>query len=159
MITSKTLKSTPFFEFLKPHQAKAIAQISEIGNCKNGEYIFREKERATGLYILVKGSVDLFFTVEVEYQPELRKEFPFSVINPGDVFGISALIEPHILTSSARASKPSQVIKIDMLGLLALCDQDEQLAYKLMHQIAKTTLGRLKDTQLQLATAWATPSI
>jgi len=156
MIAPKSLQFTSFFDFLTPSQVKAITKISTEATYASDAYIFRENERATGLYLLVSGNVSLFFTVEVEYRPELRKELLFSVINPGEMFGVSALIEPHILTASARATKPSQVIKIDVTGLLALCEQDEQLAYGLMHQVAKTTLGRLSDTRLQLAAAWAT---
>jgi len=156
MIATTMLYPVPFFDFLSPSERKAIADISDIRNYRDGDYIFREKELAKALCILVYGSVDLFFAVEVEYHPELRKELMFSVIGSGELFGISALIEPHILTSSARASKPSQVIQIDMNGLLALCEQNEKFAYSLMHQVAKTTIERLSATRLQLAAVWST---
>ena len=156
MIAPTMLHPVPFFDFLSPSERSAIADISEVRNYRAGEYIFREKDRAKDLCILVYGSVDLFYTVEVEYHPELRKELMFSEIGSGELFGISALIEPHILTSSARASKPSQVIQIDMHALLTLCEQNEKFAYSLMRQIAKTTIERLSATRLQLAAVWST---
>jgi CRP-like cAMP-binding protein len=155
MITPELLHHYPFFGFLTPVQLKAIARIAKEETVESGTIIFREQEHADWLCILVKGNVDLFFTIEVEYHPELRKELLFGTINPGEIFGISALIEPHILTSSARASKPSQVIKIEAPGLLALCNKDERLAYGLVSQVAKTTMQRLNATRLQLATAWS----
>jgi CRP-like cAMP-binding protein len=156
MIATTMLHPVPFFDFLSPDERKAIADIADIRNYRADEYIFREKELAKELCVLVYGSVDLFFTIEVEYHPELRKELMFSVIGSGELFGISALIEPHILTSSARASKPSQVIQIDMHGLLAFCEQNEKFAYSLMRQVAKTTIERLSATRLQLAAIWST---
>ncbi len=156
MIAPKMLHPIPFFDFLTASQRKSIADISDVFSYQAGEVIFREKERARDLCILVQGSVELFFTVEVEYHPELRKELLFSVLGPGELFGISALIEPHILTSSARAAKPSQVIQINMDGLLALCSQNEKFAYSLISQVAKTSMERLNDTRLQLAAAWST---
>jgi CRP-like cAMP-binding protein len=155
MITPELLHHYPFFEFLTPAQLKAIARLAKEETVESGTIIFREHERADWLCILVKGNVDLFFTIEVEYHPELRKELLFGTINPGELFGISALIEPHILTSSARAAKSSQVIKIEAPGLLALCEKDERIAYGLARQVAKTTMQRLNATRLQLATAWA----
>jgi CRP-like cAMP-binding protein len=156
MITPELLRHYKFFNFLTPTQLKAIARITKEETFESGTNIFHENALADGLYILVKGSVDLFFTVEVKYRPELRKELLFGVVNPGEFFGISALIEPYILTSSARASKPSLVIKIDATGLLALCNKDEKLAYGLIRQVAKTSMERLNATRLQLATAWST---
>jgi CRP-like cAMP-binding protein len=155
MITPELLHHYPFFGFLTTAQIKAMARIAKEESVESGTIIFREQEHADWLCILLKGNVDLFFTIEVEYHPELRKELLFGTINPGEIFGISALIEPHILTSSARASKPSQVIKIEAPGLLALCNQDERLAYGLVSQVAKTTMQRLNATRLQLATAWS----
>ncbi len=155
MLAPELLIHYTFFDFLTLDRLKAIAEISKQETYASGTVIFREKERAYGLYILVNGSVDLFFTVEVEYHPELHKELLFGVITPGDFFGISAVIAPYILTSSARASALSQVIKIDSAKLRALCDQDEQLAYGLMHQVAKATIERLNATRIQLAVAWS----
>jgi CRP-like cAMP-binding protein len=159
MIAPKLLQTTPFFDFLSAAQQKNIAHISQVKTYQGGDYIFREKDRAQDLCILVQGKVDLFFTVEVEYHPELRKELLFSVIGPGELFGISALIEPHILTASARASELSQVIQIDMDGLLALCDQNERFAFSLMDQVAKTTIERLNAARLQLAAVWSTARV
>jgi len=154
MIAFEILLRYPFFDFLT-HPMKAIAQISKEETYPPDTFIFRENERAEGLYILVSGSVDLFFTIDVEYHPDWHKELLFNTINPGEFFGISALIEPHILTSSARTSSVCQVIKIDAAKLIALCEQDEQFAYGLMHQVAKVTIERLNATRTQLAAAWS----
>jgi len=159
MIATKMLHPVTFFEFLTTPQLRAIAGISNEVSYESGDYVFRENEYAKELCVLVQGSIDLFFTVDVEYHPELHKELLFSEIGPGEMFGVSALIEPHILTSSARASRPSQVIKIDRLGLQALCDHDERFANGLMHQVAKTTLERLNATRLQLAAVWSTTTV
>jgi hypothetical protein len=60
------------------------------------------------------------------------------------------------LTSSARATKPSMVIKIDGVGLLDLCQKDENMAYSLIQQVARTSMERLNAARLQLATAQST---
>lgn len=154
MVQPELLSRYPFFSFLKPAQLKKIARVAQEESYDRGAILFREKEPADAFYILQKGSVELFYVVEVEYHPELRKELKFRVIYPGESFGISAFIEPHILTSSARAVEPSRVIKIDAAPVLEICQKDEKLAYALIYQVAKVAMDRLGAARLQLAAAW-----
>jgi CRP-like cAMP-binding protein len=154
MIQPELLGQYPLFGFLKPAQLKKIAKIAKEQTAERGEILFHENERADALYVLLKGSVELLFVVDVEYHPELRKELRFRVIYPGETFGISAFIEPYLLTATARAVEPSQVIKIDAAPVLDLCQKDEKLAYGLIQQVAKTAMDRLNATRLQLAAVW-----
>ncbi len=156
MVVPEILHHYPFFENLTAKQLKAVAKIAREESFDAGTLIFQEDDPADGLYILIKGNIDLFFTVDVVSRPELHKELLFGVIHPGELFGISALIEPFTLTSSARATKPSVVIKIQGEGLRALCHQDEKLAYQLIRQVARTSMERLNAARLQLATALST---
>lgn len=157
MITPELLSRYPFFNFLKPAQLRKIAGIAIEETYNRGDILFREKDKAEAFFILQKGSVELFFTVEVEYHPELRKELKFRVIYPGESFGISAFIEPYVLTASARATESSQVIKLASAPVLEMFQQDDTLAYALTNQIARVAIDRLNATRLQLAAAW-TPS-
>lgn len=154
MIQPELLGQYPLFSFLKPAQLKKIAKIAKEQRVERGEILFHENERADALYVLLKGSVELLFVVDVEYHPELRKELRFRVIYPGETFGISAFIEPYLLTATARAVEPSQVIKIDAAPVLELCQKDEKLAFGLIQQVAKTAMDRLNATRLQLAAVW-----
>ncbi|MCI0519107.1 MAG: cyclic nucleotide-binding domain-containing protein [Chloroflexi bacterium] len=156
MIAPAVLRHFPFFSFLSPAQLRAVADLAKEETLDAGVTIFNEGQHADYLYILVKGSVDLFFTAEVKYRPELTKELHFGVIEPGKLFGISALVEPYVLTSSARTSRPSQVIKIEAAGLINLCQSEEKLAYGLIRQVAASSMERLNATRLQLAAAWST---
>lgn len=155
MVSAEFLGRYPFFSFLKPSQLRSIAKVAKEKSFERGDILFREKDPANALFILVKGSLELFFTVEVEYHPELRKELKYRVIYPGEISGISALIEPYRLTSSARATEPSQVIMIEAAALLELCQKDEELSCALIRQVAKVAIDRLNATRLQLAAMWS----
>jgi CRP/FNR family transcriptional regulator, cyclic AMP receptor protein len=152
MVTLELFHHYPIFSFLEPDKLVAIAAISKEEFYEKGDIIYREKDHTDFLYILVKGSVDLLFKIEAD-NPEL-KELPFGKVAAGEIFGLSALLEPYIHTSTARASRPSQVVKIDAAGLMALCKEDSEMAYRIMRQVAKTTLKRLNTTRLQLALAY-----
>lgn len=153
MVTPETLLRYPFFNFLTPEQCKDLAEVAAITSFEAGEVIFQEGQVADTLYILLTGSVDLYFTVKVEYHPEQYKELYFSVVRPGELFSISTCIEPRILTSSARAAHDCRMIQIPVTALDELCQADQLLACALIEQVAKTAIERLNATRYQLAVA------
>ncbi len=154
MISPELLHHYPFFSSLKPAQLSRLAAVAREENYEGGSVIYREKDHTDSLYILVKGWVDLLFMIEAD-NPE-PKELLFGEVSPGEVFGLSALLEPNFHTSTARAARSSQVIKIKSGELERLCQEDDKLAYNLMRKIAKTTAARLNHTRLQLATTITT---
>jgi CRP/FNR family transcriptional regulator, cyclic AMP receptor protein len=155
MISPELLRRYPFFGTLHDEQLRQVAMIAEEETYDQGKILLKEKAPADDLYLLIKGSVDLLFTVDEEYHPDRHKEFIVGEINPGELFGISALIEPHRYTSMARAASPVQVIHIDGGALRKRCADDPSLACHLFAQVAKLALERLNATRVQLAAARA----
>lgn len=154
MVSPELLSRYPFFSILKPEQLIQIASLAEAESYAKDAIIFAENEPAKQFYILLKGSVELFFTVESEHHPEYHKELRFRVIYPGETFGVSAFIEPHLLTSSARAIELCKAIRISARPLLEMCENDEGLAVEMMYQVAKAAIDRLNSARLQLSAAW-----
>ena len=155
MISPELLRRYPFFSFLDDNHLKAVAMIAEEENHPAGIDILKSGEPADAFYLLMRGSVDLFYIVKEEFRPTSKKEFLMGEINPEEPFGISALIEPYQYTASARASVPVSVIKVDGPALRELMDQDEKLSCGFLRQITKATMARLEDTRTLLAAAWA----
>jgi CRP-like cAMP-binding protein len=150
MISPELLRRYPFFCCLDDAQQKAVAMITEEISVPSGAVLFEEGQPATALYLLIEGSVDLYFTVPGEGPTKPGREFWVGEINPGEPFGISALIEPYRLTAMARVTGPSHILKIDGSALRALCEVDTHMAYALMRQIAKAALERLHATRVQM---------
>jgi CRP-like cAMP-binding protein len=155
MISPELLRRYPFFGTLTDVQLRQIAMISDEETHDGGKILLKEKAPADDLYLLIKGSVDLLFTVEEEYHPDRRKEFMVGEINPGEIFGISALIEPHQYTSSVRTAGPVEVIHINGRALREQCVADPSLACHLFAQVAMLAVERLNATRVQLAAALA----
>lgn len=154
MISPELLRRYPFFGFMNDLQSKAVAMISEEVAVGQSTIVVREGDKADALYFLMTGGMDLFYTISEEFKPETAKEYFIEEINPGEIFGISSLIEPHVLTASARASGDSHLIRIQRDGLLALFVEDCDLGYKFMRQVANTAMERLHATRVQLAACW-----
>jgi len=154
MISAKLLRDHSFFAIFNEAQLKAISEIVTYEDYQQGAEIFEEGMKAEALYVLLTGRVELSYTIIPSYHPERRKESVVSEINPGEVFGISALIEPHILTMTARATQSSRVIRFEAGELRRLMKGDQEMAYVVIDQLAKSAIQRLNATRRQLATAW-----
>lgn len=155
MVSPELLRRYVFFAGLSEEHLKEIAMIADEARYEKGAVIFEEGDEANSLFILETGNVDLFYRVEEPYHPKSLKEFHAGEINPGEAFGISSLVAPHILNATARASKDSTAIVIRAPELRQLIEADANLGCKVMTQIARTLKERLAATRVQLAAAWA----
>jgi len=155
MISPELLRRYPFFGPLNEKQRKAIAMVADEIQMKEKQVVFEECQAADALYLLIEGDIDLTYKSEEKFHPKKTKVFSVGEINPQEVFAISALIEPYEYNATATVTKDGRAIKIDAKALRELIEQDIQLGYILMHQIAKTAMERLAYTRVQLAAAWA----
>ena len=106
MISPELLRRFPFFGFLDDTQLKAVAMLAEELEVEQGTNIFESEQPATALYVMVDGSIDLHYKVIDRDDPHIVKEFFISELNPGDIFGLSAIVEPfvHTMTSKVLAA-------------------------------------------------------
>ena len=155
MISPELLRRYPFFGPMDDSQLKALAMLAEVLPYGAGETVFDAQQEADALYFLLEGGVDLSFVVEDPTQPGMSREFHVSPVNPGEPFGISALLEPYRYGATIRTSVRSQVLKIQSAGLRALCELDPRMDSILMRQIAKAAFKRLQDTRAILVAARA----
>lgn len=155
MISPELLRRYPIFTPYNENQMREIAMISEELIVGAGAILFEECNPADSLYLLLEGSVDLFYTSVKQDFPDRSKEFLVGEINPGELLGISALIEPFELSATARTSQPSRLVKIKARELRKILEKDTAMGYGFMCQIAKIVLERLAYTRIQLAAAWA----
>jgi CRP-like cAMP-binding protein len=152
MVSIEILRHYQFFNHLTQDQLKAVAMISELESHAKGAIVAREDAVANKLYLLLEGDVDLIFSGGGE---DAIINALVGTIAPGEVFGVSSLIEPYQFISSVRAAMPIEVIAIDSIALRALFQIDTKLGYSFMCNISSAVLGRLKFTQMELAVARA----
>ena len=153
MISPELLRRFPFFNFMKDAQIKAVAMIAEEKEYKIGNTIVESDTPASSLFFLLEGSASYYYVVKTEHDPYYKQEYYISDFNPGEIFGISAMIDPFTYTAAVRAEKPCKLIRIDAAALRALCEVDTKLANGLMYAIAKAAMERLQHTRVQLIAA------
>lgn len=152
MISPEFIRRYPFFAMLNDDQVRAVAMIAVEKVYPKGSLLVKENAPATKLIILVEGDVDLIYSGGGE--GAIANALVGSIA-PGEMLGVSSLIEPYTYISSARANGTVKVVEIDGVTLRAAMQADNQLGYALMCNVAAAVLERLKYTQVELAAARA----
>ena len=130
-----------------------ISEIAVEADFPENRIIFNRGEPAENLYILVQGCVDLFISE--------GGTIHFTVDEPGEIFGWSALVDPNIYTASAQCYENTSVIVIDSTRLEHVFDKFPKEAYKVMKRLAGVVGQRLTasyEDHLRSRDQIATPS-
>jgi CRP-like cAMP-binding protein len=151
MIPVELLQRFPFFSFMNDKEIKAMAMIAQEIRLQPGDIVFEANHPADALYFLIQGSLPYYILVTSEHMPDYHHEYFVGYINPEEIFGISALIEPYRYTTTMRAESPCRIIKINAVALHALCEVDNQLYIGLLKAVARAAMDRLDMTRIQLA--------
>jgi CRP-like cAMP-binding protein len=151
MIPVELLYRFPFFSFMNDKQLKAVAMIAREVQLNPDDVLFEANAPADALYFLVTGNLPYYIVATSEHLPDYHKEYFVGYLNPEEIFGISALIEPYSYRTTMRADKPCRVLRIEAAALRALCEVDTQLYAGLLKAVAKAAMDRLDMTRVQLA--------
>ena len=152
MIPLELLRRFSFFSFMDDKELKAVSTIALELHLNAGDVLVEANTSANALYFLISGHMPYYMLVTSEHIPDYQQEYFIGYINPEEIFGISALLEPYRYTATLRADGACRVIKIDASALRALCEVDSHLSVGLMQAIAKAAMERLQMTQVQLVT-------
>ena len=147
MVSLELLRACAFCGALDDAQRTALAQIADEFTCEAGATLFEEGQSADSLYLLLSGSVDLYFNPPQPYDSLVL----IGGVNPGEPFAISALIAPYVLKHTARAGTRSHLLRINAAKLRALCEKDFRMGYFFMRNVAQAAMERLHFTRVQLA--------
>jgi CRP/FNR family cyclic AMP-dependent transcriptional regulator len=153
MISTEVLRRYPFFSFMTADQLREVAMITDEIECKRGSVIFHTGGQADTCYLLIEGAIDLHYVVIDEHEPDLRKEFVVGNINPGELLGISSIVEPNKYTASAIVINDSRLLQTDAVALRNLFNEDPKLNCGFQTMVAKASMERLHATRVQLAAA------
>ena len=153
MISPEDLRRYPFYSFMSADQLHEVAKITDEIRVKKGEILFNIGDKADALYLLMDGGIDLHYTTADDLEPAQQKEFIVGNIHPGELVGISAVIDPFQYTASAVVVNDSRLLKTDGDALRDLCKKDPKLSCGLQTMVTKATMERLHATRKQLAIA------
>ncbi|MGI9517977.1 MAG: Crp/Fnr family transcriptional regulator [Pirellulaceae bacterium] len=123
----KLLRQMPVFGGLNDAALQLILAQSESVFVAEGDYFFREGDKANSLFVLQSGRV----VVERHWHD---KTVPLGKLGKGDCIGEMALIDLQARSASVRAEVDCESIEISLRSLHALYQQDlEQYAIIMMN--------------------------
>ena len=154
MVSPEVLRKFPFFGFLDGEALSQVAMLAEERPVQPGEDIFEAGRPADALYLLLSGHVELATeSYDPIFRPELRRRYLVGEINPGEAFGLSAVIPPYQLNAGARVTEAGSVLRMDARKLLQLMEADPRFSCGLYRHICEALIERLHYTRVQLAAA------
>ncbi len=133
------LSEIAIFGGFSDRQLSEIFKYLEESIFEPGEYIFRQGDEPSYIYIVKKGKIDLLITK----QKVILKKKTLAV---GDCFGEASLMAMHHHTATAVAREDSEVMVLSRRALLLLKKQDSNLFSLLMMNIARELARRLELT-------------
>jgi len=149
MDTLDFLERVDLFKGMGDDRIEAIQSCCETGEFKRGERIFRPGEDARFLYILMEGLVEL--RKEAQNQDNAQNAEVISRVSAGDVFGWSALVEPHRFTAGAMCLEKTSILVIDGPKIYELCQGDSHFCAVVMANLAYLISTRLRHARQQIS--------
>jgi len=149
MIPIRALKRYPVFARLTDDELERVAHICQDRTYEQGMIAFAEGGVATELCLVVDGKIAL----EMDFSPlshRVTRRITVASVGKGDLFGLSALVEPHILTLTSRCLERTKVISIEGEALRRVFDENPTIEAKVMSRISSVIVERLKDAQEKL---------
>lgn len=110
-----------------------------------GEYVFREGELGTEMYIIHEGQVEILNLVKGE-------ERLLAVLEKGDFFGEMALLEDRPRAASARVLTEARLVQINGSTFDQMLRDNPEIAVRMMRKLSR----RLRETDDLLAAALGT---
>ena len=138
------LNTSWFASGLDPATQTRLAALARPYVAEPGEELFREGDSAVLFGVVVRGRVALRTHV-----PE-RGDFTILTIEPGDVFGWSALVPPYRSTSTGVAIESMEAIAFEVPALRAALREDAPLAQAIYPRLLVAVNRRLNATRVQL---------
>lgn len=138
MIKIDDLKRFGIFSALNDNELENIAEIAKQEAYEKGRRIFQENSIARNLYLVSSGMV------EIRMRGAEGKEMAVDAVEPGEVFGWSAVTEPHAFTAAASALEDSDVVVVNGNVLRDLFKKNNHIGFKVMMKVSSVISQRLR---------------
>lgn len=115
------LARVPLFAGISDESMSALADSTGEQDFAPGQFIVRQGQVGTGLYVVISGAVKV-----------LRGSEELATLGPSDFFGELSVIDQEPRNASVQASQPTVVLALASWDLLGLLEKDTALALNLI---------------------------
>jgi CRP-like cAMP-binding protein len=139
-------KQRDLFGSLGKEFVSEIMNTAETESHQTGDMLFHEGDPATGLFILLKGSIKL--------RLGQTGRAVYLVSHPGEVFGWSSLVGRSSYSASAECITPTKLLRFDKNSLQEIIQKDAASSITLFQNLAAILGERLiRSYELNISAA------
>jgi len=140
----RVVREHPIFAGLDEDSSQRIGGCARNVRFAAGEYLLREGQRASQIYLIRRGRVALETAIPG------RSPLIFETVQEGEVVGASWLIPPHRCCYDARALELTRALALDAECLRRKSEGDHDLGYELMKRFTPVLARRLEAARFQI---------
>jgi CRP/FNR family transcriptional regulator, cyclic AMP receptor protein len=140
----EALAATWFTAGMSAAARTRLATLGSLADVEEGTAVVQEGTPCTSLGVVVSGRIALRLRLPG------GDERTILTVDPGDVFGWSAVLPPAISTSTGIAVLPTRAVVFDGQRLSAALASDCELAGAMYGRLLASVARRLVATRLQL---------
>jgi CRP-like cAMP-binding protein len=147
---SQLLRDSELADGLLPDQMARLAAIGQVRTYDSGALICDEHERSDEVYIIETGTVEVWLDPSSigDDTSESRK---IATLQAGQTCGELALLDGGVRSAQLRAGPHDvKLMAFDRSHLLALCEADTAIGYRLMRNLAGALALRLRLQDMRL---------
>ena len=154
MVAIQVLKEFGLFKDLDDGELTRIGELCHERTFNEGAMCFVQGREATELHLCRSGKVDILVQIREPWGIEVTVH----TAKAGEVFGWSALVEPHIYTASAKCMGKVEEIYLKRLDLMNLFERNPHTGYVVMRNLSASVSSRLTETREKLTKELAAAS-
>lgn len=147
---SEALQQTFVFHALSRKELGLVQDTVHVRQFKAGEAIFRQGEIGVGMYIVLRGSLEIFVDHAVEDDIPARSHL-VTRLRAGDFLGELSLVENNSRrTATAIAAEESVLVGFFKPDLFEILDRQPATGVKILLSLSEVLGRRLKETTLKV---------
>jgi glutaminase len=130
---------------LSPGERARLSTHFEAVSAKAGSLIVRAGDPAAQIFLVTSGSLSVL--LRAENQPDIR----LSTLTAGMTFGEIAYIERSVRSADVRADSDVECLTLSFASLDSLTNTDPQMYGKLLRNLMRVVVSRLRSSNSELA--------
>lgn len=142
----EALRQTIVFQSLSKKELRFVQDTCHVRTFKSGEAVFRQGEIGVGMYILLRGSLEVYVDQLIDEDLPPKNQL-VTRLRSGDFLGELSLVENNSRrTATAIAAEESKLIGFFKPDLLEILDRQPATGVKILLRLSEVLGRRLKET-------------
>jgi len=147
----EALRQTYVFSALSKKELRFVKETVHVREFKSGESVFRQGEVGVGMYVMLKGSLDIFIDQFVNDEAHPVRSQMVTRLHGGDFLGELSLVEHNSRrTATAMACEDSVLIGFFKPDLFEILDRQPETGVKILLRLSEVLGRRLKETTMKV---------